>query len=78
MWISNFVLHHNVLLYVCVCSESDLDGERSTNADLMRRLTEFAQRLQTRNDSLTKVKQQSDDHIQSLSDQLAQARKVCS
>lgn len=57
-------------------TETDLDGERCTNADLMRRLTEFAQRLQTRNDSLTKVKQQSDDRIQSLSDQLSQAKKV--
>ena len=56
--------------------ESDLEGERTTNADLMKRLTDFAQRLQTRNDSLTKVKKQSDGHIHSLSEELSQVKKV--
>ncbi|XP_067941683.1 centriolin-like [Watersipora subatra] len=58
-------------------TETELEGERTTNADLMKRLTEFAQRLQTRNDSLTKVKKQSESHIDSLAGELAQAKKEC-
>jgi len=64
------------IIGLCCNADAELESERTTNADLMRRLTEFAQRLQTRNDSLTKVKKQSDDHISSLNEELSQVKQV--